>query len=334
MCKGILYVGVDVGQEELWVAIEGDKPRSFRNTLKGIKGLWNWVRRIDSEATLHFCMEATGVYSLKLATCLSAYSDTQVSIVNPAQISFFAKAQLRRSKTDRVDALVILAFAQSQHPESWRPDPESLQQLSGLVNQAEALRATLRQWDNRAYTQAYVPHLPKPVRKTTNALQKAIRRELIKVEEAIQELCEDDPVLRSQIQLLCTIPGVAEQSASRSTSTVRLLACGKKTLTNYSARALVAHAGLAPKHRQSGTSILGKSHLAKEGNKRFRCILYMPTLVGIIHNPILKKFYQRLLTKGNPKMVAIVACMKKLLLMVRAILIKQSPFNPFIQEIA
>jgi transposase len=60
----------------------------------------------------------------------------------------------------------------------------------------------------------------------------------------------------------------------------------------------------------------------------------MPTLVGIIHNPILKKFYQRLLTKGNPKMVAIVACMKKLLLMVRAILIKQSPFNPIIQEVA
>lgn len=306
---------------------KGYKPRPFRNTLKGIRGLWNWVRRIDSEATLHFCMEATGVYSLKLATCLSAYSDTQVSIVNPAQINFFAKAQLRRSKTDRVDALVILAFAQSQHPKSWRPEPESLQQLSGLVNQAEALRATLREWDNRAYTQAYVPHLPKLICKTTIALQKAIRRELIKVEKAIQELCEDDPVLRSQIQLLCTIPGVAEQSA------IRLLACGKKALTDYSARALVAHAGLAPKHRQSGTSILGKSHLAKEGNKRFRCILYMPTLVGIIHNPILKKFYQRLLTKGKPKMVAIVACMKKLLLMVRAILIKQSPFNPFIQEI-
>jgi transposase len=231
-------------------------------------------------------MEATGVYSLKLATCLSFYPDTQVSIVNPAQISFFAKAQLCRSKTDRIDAQVILAFAQSQHPENWRPDPESLQELSELVSQAKALRATLRQWDNRAYTQAYIPNLPKVVRRATNALQKAIRRELIKLEMAIKELCEDDPVLRSQIQLLCTIPGVAEQSA------IRLLAYGKRALTGYSARVLVAHAGLAPKHRQSGSSILGKSHLAKEGDKRFRCILYMPTLVGIIHNPILKKFYQ------------------------------------------
>lgn len=166
MCKGILYVGVDVGQEELWVAIEGHKPHAFSHTVNGVKRLWNWVHNINSEAILHFCMEATGVYSLQLATRLFAYPDTQISIVNPAQISSFAKAQLRRSKTDRVDALVILAFAQSQHPKSWRPEPESLQKLTNLVNQAEALRATLRQWDNRAYTQAYIPNLPKPVSKT------------------------------------------------------------------------------------------------------------------------------------------------------------------------
>jgi len=328
MSKGILYAGVDVGQEELWVAIGGHKPHAFPHTGSGVKRLWNWVHSTNSEAILHFCMEATGVYSLQLATRLFAYPDTQISIVNPAQISSFAKAQLRRSKTDRIDALVILAFAQSQHPESWRPEPEALQKLSNLVNQAEALRDSLRRWDNRAHTQAYVPDLPKLVRKSTSILQKAIRRELIKIDKSIQELCEDEPVLRSQVQLLCTIPGVAKQSA------VRLLAYGKTALTDYSARALVAHAGLAPKHRQSGISILGKSHLAKEGDKRFRCVLYMPTLVGIIHNPILKNFYQRLLARGKPKMVALVACMKKLLLIVRAILIKQSPFRPAIQDIA
>lgn len=326
MSKGILYAGVDVGQEELWVAIEGHQPRAFPHTRSGIKRMWDWVHNVESEAILHFCMEATGVYSLQLATRLFSYPDTRISIVNPAQISFFAKAQLRRSKTDRIDALVILAFAQSQHPESWRPEPEALQKLSNLVNQAEALRATLRQWENRAHNQSYVPNLPKLVRKTTSALQRAIRKQLIELEGAVKGLCEDDPVLRSQVQLLCTIPGVAKQSA------VRLLAYGKTALTDHSARALVAHAGLAPRHRQSGTSILGKSHLAKEGDKRFRCVLYMPTLVGITHNPILKNFYQRLLARGKPKMVALVACMKKLLLIVRAILITQSPFNPTVPE--
>ena len=112
-----------------------------------------------------------------------------------------------------------------------------------------------------------------------------------------------------------------------------MLAYGKTALTNYSARALVAHVGIAPRHRQSGISVWGKSHLAKEGDKRLRCILYMSTLVGIVPNPILKKFYQRLLAKGKPKKVALIACMRKLLLIVRAILIKQVPFNPAIQGV-
>jgi len=327
MCKGIFYIGVDVGQEELWVAIGGSKPRSFRHTVAGVKGLWNWVRSNNTEATLHFCMEATGIYSQSLAAILSTHADTQVSIVNPAQISSFAKAQLRRSKTDQVDARVILAFAQSQHPKSWKPQPEALQQLHHLVVQADALKATKRQWSNRAHTQAYTHNLPKVVCKTSSALQKSIEKQLTQIEEAIQKLCQTDPSLKTQIQLLCTIPGVKECSASR------LLAYGKTALNSYSARALVAHAGLAPSHKQSGTSLLTKSHLAKQGDKRLRHALYMPALVGIIHNPILRKYYQRLLAKGKPKMLALVACMRKLLIIVRAILTQQIPFNPTIQSL-
>ena len=123
MSKEIIYVGVDVGQEELWVAKEGQKIRSFEHTVAGIKKMWEWVRNIHPEGVLHFCpewihsdMEATGVYSLKLAAGLNDYPDTQGSIVNPAQISSYAKAQLRRAKTAKVEAQVILTFAQSQYP--------------------------------------------------------------------------------------------------------------------------------------------------------------------------------------------------------------------------
>jgi len=326
MCKRILYVGVDVGQEDLWVAIEGSKPYSFKHTIAGVRGLYNLVRQIDTDTTLHFCMEATGVYSLKLATSLSAYPDVQVSIVNPAQIAFFARAQLRRSKTDKIDAQVILAFAQSQNPRPWTAEPKSLRQLYELVVQADALLETQRRWVNRAHTQTYIPELPTTVSKSTSALKRHLERQIAKVERSILKLCETDPNLKIQMELLCTIPGVAERSASR------LLAYGKIALTDYSARALVAHAGLAPKHRQSGTSLLAKSHLAKEGNKRLRhALYYMPALVGIVYNPLLKKYYKRLVAKGKPKMLALVACMKKLLIMIRAILIQKIPFNPDIQ---
>jgi transposase len=322
MSKEIFYIGVDVGQEELWVAIEGVKVHSFRHTVSGIKSMWEWVRNNRAEGVLHFCMEATGVYSLKLATGLSIYPDTQVSIVNPAQISSFAKALLRRSKTDRVDAQVILAFAQSQHPQVWEPPPQVLQQLYELVVQLEALKATQRQWANRKHTQAYTPNLPSIVSKTTKALQKSLEKKIAQVKKAILTLCEADPFLKAQMKLLCTIPGIKEQSASR------LLAYGKTALTNYSAKALTAHSGLAPSHKQSGTSLKAKSHLAKLGDKRLRGALYMPALVGIRYNPILQQYYQKLVAKGKPKMLALVACMKKLLLIIRAILINQTTFNP------
>lgn len=318
----VRQVGVDVGQEKLWAVIADLKPRCFDHTPKGIGQLCAWVRQESPQGMMHFCMEATGVYSQSLAVHLLQYPDTQVSIVNPAQIAAFAKAQLRRTKTDQIDAQVILAFAHSQNPAPWKPEPVALQQLHALVVQADALRSTARQWANREHTQGFVPNLPPAVRKSTLALQRSLARQLAKVEMAIAELCANDPLLQNQVDLLCTIPGVAQHSATR------ILAYGKSALGDYSARSLVAHAGLAPRHHQSGTSVHRKSYIAKQGNKHLRHALYMPALVGIVHNPIIKQHYRRLLENDKPKMVALVACMKKLLLISRAILITQKPFNP------
>ena len=96
----------------------------------------------------------------------------------------------------------------------------------------------------------------------------------------------------------------------------------------HSQKELTAHAGLAPSHKQSGISVRGKSSIAKMGNKRLRKTLFMPSLVAIRHNPIIKKQYQNLLDKGKPKMLALVACMRKLLIMIQAILVKNTPFKP------
>jgi len=324
MRKRTLQIGVDVGQEKVWATSSKQKPRPFDHTETGVKELYNWARKGNPDTILHFCMEATGVYSQSLAVRLLKYPATQVSIINPAQIAAFAKAQLRRTKTDKIDAQVILAFAHSQSPKPWTPEPLAWQQLYALVAQADALRANQRQWANREHTQGYTPNLPKTVCTITTATLRFLDEQLTIVEKAIAELCENDPLLKSHRDLLCTIPGVGKLSA------VRFLAYGKSNLTDYSARALVAHAGLAPRHRQSGTSVQGKSYIAKQGNKHLRHALYMPTLVAITHNPIIRHHYQRLLNNDKPKMVALVACMKKLLLISRAILITKKPFDPTI----
>jgi transposase len=321
MSKQVFYVGVDVGKEELWAVVEDRKPRAFSHTTKGIKAMLVWARRIAGELPVHVCMEATGVYSRGLAVRLCALDGVSVSIVNPAQIAAFAKAQLRRCKTDGIDARVILEFAKSQKPPVWKPEPTSLQQLYQLVAQADALRGSLQQWANRRHAHGYISDLHTTVAKTQQAIERTLKRQLAAIEKAIEQLCVSNQEIKEQVELLSTVPGIAKHSATQ------ILAYGKSALTDRSQKALVAHAGLAPHHRQSGTSIRGKSSISKQGDRRLRTALFMPTLVGIVHNPKIKQYYQHLLQKGKPKMVALVACMRKLLTMIRAMLKNNLPFD-------
>lgn len=322
MNKQVVYVGIDVGCQELWAAMKGFKPRKFEHTKRGIRSLYTWAQRKNNKASLFFCMEATGVYSTSVASRLIVETKAIVSIVNPMQIAAFAKVQLRRCKTDSVDARVICSFAESMKPLAWSPDPEPVRKLYELVSQADAIRTSLGQWQNRHHAQRFITDLPDTVKKSQRSIERSLITQLRKIETAIANLCASDPLLAQQVALLCTIPGVANKSAAK------LLAYGRDWLTNQNPKALTAHAGLAPHHKLSGTSVRGKSRIDKHGDHRLRKTLYMPALVGIVHNPKLKTFYQHLLKQGKPKMVALIACMRKLLMIVRTMLINKEPFNP------
>lgn len=267
-------------------------------------------------------MESTGVYSLSLAHRLNELDSGSISVVNPAQISAYGKAQLRRAKTDRVDSQTILSFASSQSLNDWQPESSAVLRLCQLVAQSDAIREDLQQWKNRRHAQRYQPELDASVRKSQRAIERSLETQLRRLQTAIEQLCDAEKELGQQVGLLCSVPGIAELSA------VRLLAYGKSTLRTHDRKELTAHAGLAPRHHQSGSSVRGRSRIAKQGDRRLRTTLFMPTLVGIAHNPVLKRLYQRLIENGKPKMVAIVACMRKLLLIIQAILKKQQPFNP------
>lgn len=322
MSKQVFYVGIDVGSQELVAALEGRRPRSFKHSQTGIREMVVWAARIASGAIIQFCLEATGVYGYSVACRLYREHGCLVSVINPAQIAAYARAQLRRTKTDFVDAQVILSFAASQKPPLWKPESNVLRQLYLLVTEADRICQEQARWNNREHTEKYQEDLPKVIRQSRKAVQRTLRRQLEKIEKEITELCCQNAEIKQQLDLLCSIPGIANLSA------VRLLAYGKSALHNLDRRALTAQVGLAPAHRQSGTSINGKSRIAKTGDRRLRKALFMPALVAAHYNPILKKFYHKLLEKGKPKMLAIVAVMRKLLLMSRAILIRKIPFNP------
>jgi transposase len=327
MSKQILYVGVDVGASALWASLPGLRARQFGHTGAGIRQLHRWAVKHSGGAVVHLCMEATGVYSQQVAVRLVDQPRTEVSIVNPACIKSFANAQLRRSKTDALDAEVIRCYAETQAPPAWHPAPKALRQLHALVAQADALEDGLHQWRNRQHAHGYTEDLPRAVKASQRAIERSLEKEVTKVEAAIDQLCAADPDLAQQVLLLETIPGIARKSA------VRLLAYGQNWLTDRSPKELVAYAGLAPHHHQSGTSVRGRSRIDKRGNRHLRKTLYMPALVGSVYNPILSEFYQRLCANGKLKKVALVACMRKLLLMARSMLINKTTFNPNYQPL-
>ena len=324
MSKSICMVGVDVGKSELWVAIADRRPRAFAHTARGVQALWRYCRRIAPEGLVHICMEATGVYSRMLAARLQRLeqADLQLSIINPARISAFAQAQLRRTKTDAVAARVILAFAQSERPPVWTPESPALRELYQLVRQADAVQQDLEAWNNRAGAHDDGPERVEAVRRTDRAIRRHFQKQLAYLQDAIAALFQREADLRRQRDLLISIPGIGEKTAPR------LLAYGGTVWETHSEKELTAYAGLAPSHRQSGTSVRGKSHLAKQGNGDLRRSLYMATLAAIRSNPVIRPHRDRLLDKGKTKMTAVGACMRHLLLIARAVLKHQTPFDP------
>jgi transposase len=324
MSKSICMVGVDVGKTELWVAIGDRRARAFAHTARGVQALWHYCRRIAPAGRVQICMEATGVYSRMLMAHLGRLRETdlQWSVINPARVSAFHQAQLRRTKTDGVAARVILAFAESERPPVWTPESPALRELYQLVRQADTIQNDLEAWTNRMGTHADGPDTVTAVRRSDRAIRRHLQTQLAHLDAAIAALFRRDAALRHQRDLLQSIPGIGAKTAPR------LLAYGGTAWDTHSEKELTAYAGLAPCHHQSGTSVRGKSRLAKQGNHVLRQSLYMATLAAIHSNPVIRPVRDRLLDRGKTKMTAVGACMRHLLLIARAVLRHQTPFDP------
>jgi transposase len=320
MSKQVVWIGVDVGKDDVWVSVAGKKGRSFTTTPKGVRNMCDWSQSSAGDGEVRLCMESTGVYGYRVAV-MCRQLDVEVSVINPAQIKAFSQAQLRRTKTDQVDAEVIRCFAESQHPAPWQPPRKAVSQLYWLISELDALGEIRRQLENRKHSRQLVPDLPKEALLASRKVLQSVSRQIDSLQKRIEGLVANDAEMNQRVQLLCTIPGIQQATATR------LIAYGKDHWDTHTARQLTAHAGLAPRHRQSGSSIRGKSRLAKQGDKRLRRVLYMPTVCAIVHNPYVRAVYQRLVANGKPKMLALLAGMRKLIVLIRAILRTKKPFT-------
>jgi transposase len=304
------FAGIDVSKTALDVALRpsGEAWRCANDEA----GIGELVSRLKPLAPHLIVLEATGGLERLLVAAL-VLAGLPLAVVNPRQVRDFAKATGQLAKTDALDAAMLAHFAEAIHPEP-RPLPDAQSQaLAALVERRRQVVGMLTAEKNR-HQQA----LP-PVRAKVAAHIQWLEQALKELDAELDQMLHASPLWRERDQLQRSVPGVGP------TVSFTLLA-HLPELGQGSVKHVATLVGLAPLNRDSGTwrgtrAIWG-------GRRQVRAALYMATLVGVRHNPVLRTFYERLLARGKPKKVALTACMHKLLAILHAVLRHRTPWQP------
>ena len=312
------YVGIDVAKDQLVVCLltaQRSAESQMDNTRQGFNQLHHWLKK-QRATSAHICLEATGIYGIDVAQFLHD-KGYRVSVVNPARIKGFAASQMRRSKTDSLDAAVIAAFCRALQPERWTPPEPSWYELRALLRHLDDLQQTRLQQVNRLEAA------------TTGLVREQLQQHIAFLDEQIAQLkqqithhLKQHPDLKQQVELLTSIPGIGDLTAARLVAEIR-------SFTAFDdVRQLVAYVGLDPTRHQSGRSLRGGHSISRKGRAALRAALYLPALVAKRHNPLLRAFAQRLAANGKLPKQIIVAVMRKLLHLAYGILKSGQPLDP------
>lgn len=305
-----IIVGIDVSKDRLDVhVVPSGEAFWLGNDHAGVEDL---VQRLAALSPSVVGLEATGGFE-RLAVAALAGAGLAVVVVNPAQVRAYANALGKRAKTDPIDAAVIAAFVAATKPQL-RPLPNAeTEALAELVARRRQIVQMIVAEENRARSVT-----AKQARKSIQRLLVALRRELASLDADMDGHIRKSPIWRVNERLLSSVPGVGPIVA-------RSLIAEMPELGSLDRRQIASLAGLAPWTRQSG-KWRGKSFIGG-GRSRVRAVLFMAALVAIRHNPVLKVFRDRLVAAGKPKIVAVVATMRKLLTILNAIIRDQKPWQ-------
>jgi transposase len=309
-----VYVGIDVSKARLDVAVwPGAERFSVANDPRGIMEMVEKVAALKAQAVV---LEATGGLETLAASELHA-AELTVAVVNPRQVREFARSLGRIGKTDRLDALVLAQFAQSAHSNDRLPKlhlrDEAEAELKALVTRRRQLLGMLTAESNRR------ERAPKVIRRSIVASIRALKRSIKAIEQQVREVMSDSPVQQAKAVLLAAVPGVGPQL------TATLLA-ELPELGSLGRRKIASLVGVAPHPHESG-KFSGRRR-CWGGRATVRTTLYMAALSGVRFNPALRACYQALLGRGKSRKLALVACMRKLLLILNAILRDRASWNP------
>jgi transposase len=274
------------------------------NDADGHRSLINRLRRNGKENFV--ALEATGNYGLDLAMSLH-HAGIAVMVINPRAVTQFARALLKRSKTDRVDADVILSYLQRMPFERWTPPAATALELRTLSRHIHAIKAMLVEEKNRLHAAEVVDSTPALVLSDLKGAIVLLNQRIKRLEDECIALIGKDAELLERFTLLTRSVGFGVTSA------IKVLAELSVLPSDMTARQWTAHAGLDPRKYTSGTSVAKPDRISKAGNRYLRGALYLPAVTAARCNPNVKAFYEKLVARGKKPIQAQVAIMRKLL---------------------
>jgi len=303
-------VGIDVAKAHLDVAFTAAGPvQRFGHDPEGHTAL---LEHLKPMAIQRVVLEATGGYERPIVAAMLV-AKLPVVVVNPKQVRNFAKAMGQLAKTDKIDAQILARFAADIKPDTRPlPDEKTLDLQEKLARRRQLVQ--MRTAESNRLKQTFSA----TVRASVEVMLNTIDRQIKQLDDDLDQAIKDSPAWQAKVDLLKAVPGIGDQTA-------RCLIAQLPELGNCSRQQIAALVGVAPINRDSG-AMRGRRTIGG-GRASVRCALYMATLVATKHNPKIKAYYQRLVAAGKKKKVALIAAMRKLLVILNAILRNQSTWR-------
>ena len=305
-----VFIGVDVSKERLDVAVApSGESMSFANSEDGIALLADFLKPRNPELVL---FEATGGWEMNAVHHLAAQRLPLV-VLNPRQVRDFAKATGQLAKTDTIDARILARFGQAVRPEVRPLKPEELRKLDALITRRRQIVGMITAEQNRWVS------APEWIRPDIEELIEILQKRLGAINRTLSKLIRKSPLWRKKDKILQSFPGVGPVTASS-------LIADLPELGSLNRREIAALAGLAPLNCDSGTHT-GKRRIWG-GRAALRAALYMCAVTASQHNPVIQPYYQKLVRAGKPQKVVLTACMRRILVILNAMMRSQTCWQP------
>jgi len=297
----ITYLGLDISKNKLDLAGVDIKHLTFENNNKGIGQLLKFLSKLTS---LHLVLEPSGGYE-RMAILAFEKANIPVCKVDPYQVRSFARSMGKLAKTDKIDAIILALFGRERRPRVMKPHDAMLENLRMLYDRRQHLVHSQVQESNRLETA-----LP-AMRQHLDASLKFIAQQLLEIEVLIKNLIASNEEIGKKVDRLKSVKGVGDQTA-------RALIVHMPELGDLTDKESAALVGVAPYNKDSGKHSGYRS--IRGGRYHVRNVLYMAAVAASRSNPILKTFYHRLIANGKKPKVALVAVMRKLIILLNKLI--------------